>query len=240
MDNNFLEDKKVIIFDLDGTLIDSIGMWNEMDQILIKETTGKKVELDILQKERESITIQNNVGNVYEAYLKNMIKKYEIPYNFEYIMKRKLKIGDEYITKKIDYKDQADRVLKKLKEKGYILVLATITSKKRIEQYNNENMNLVNKAKFDEIFDLILTTDDVKAKKPNPEVYLKVIEKLNVKPEECIVVEDSIEGVTAAKKANIEVINVVDSYSKENQDKIDKLSKYKFNDFGEFLELLNM
>ena len=167
-----------------------------------------------------------------------MIENYKIPYDLEYVSKRRKEITEEFIIKDIDYKKDADNVLKILRKKGYILVLATITSKKLINQYTTENENLKNKAKIDEIFDLILTTDDVKAKKPNPEVYLKVLEKLRVSPDECIVVEDSIEGVTAAKNANIEVINIVDKYSKENQDKIDEISDYKFYDFSEFLKYI--
>ena len=85
---------------------------------------------------------------------------------------------------------------------------------------------------------MILTYEDVTKKKPNPEIYLKVIEKLNVSKKECLIIEDSLEGVKAANNAEIEVLNVVNENMYKTQKQIDKLSTYKMNNLGELLRLL--
>ena len=201
--------------------------------------SGKEVDLDIIQTERDGIIQENKDKSVYEVYTKYLLEKYDMKYSLDYVIKRRREIANEYIINEIDYKENADIILKKLKQLGFMLVLATTTAKRTIDKYNTENQNLVSKAKFDEIFDLILSNDEVKEKKPSPEIYLKVLEKLNVKKEDCLVVEDSIEGVTSAKLAGIEVLNIPDFYSKENQDKIDEITDYKINDFGVFLKYIN-
>ena len=88
------------------------------------------------------------------------------------------------------------------------------------------------------IFDLVITYDDVTKKKPNPEVYLKAIEKMKVSKEECLIVEDSLEGVKAANNAGIEVLNIVDENMYKKQKKIDSLSDYKMNNLEELYKLI--
>ena len=91
---------------------------------------------------------------------------------------------------------------------------------------------------MNEVFDLIITYEDVKEKKPNPEVYLKVLEKLNVSKEDCLIIEDSLEGVKAANNEGIEVLNIVDENMYKTQNTIDKLSTYKLKSLYELLRLL--
>ena len=138
----------------------------------------------------------------------------------------------------IQYKKYAKEVIFKLKEKSYTLVLATLSPKKVLEIYNNINQKLIKEFKIYDVFDLVLTYDDVKKKKPNPEVYLKVLERLNVSKEECLILEDSLEGVEAANNAGIEVLNIVDKNMYKTQSTIDRLSKYKMDNLNELLKLL--
>ena len=62
----FLKNKKVIIFDFDGTLADTVGIWNEVDFKAIKEMSGKEVNLDTIQKERDRVLLENKDKSVYE------------------------------------------------------------------------------------------------------------------------------------------------------------------------------
>lgn len=64
------------------------------------------------------------------------------------------------------------------------------------------------------------------------------LEKLKVRPEECLVIEDSLSGVQAAKNAKLEVVNIQDIGSLKNQDEIDKITDYKLNDMKEFWDLI--
>ncbi len=71
-----LKDKKYIIFDMDGTLIDSIGIWNVIDQKLIEEYGGMNINLDDIQLERDAFLHNNQDSDIYLAYCEYLIKKY--------------------------------------------------------------------------------------------------------------------------------------------------------------------
>lgn len=239
INDNIFNNKKVIIFDLDGTLIDSVNMFNEIYAVLVKEITGKVVYTDQIQEDWDDFAHQNLPGDLYDNFLIYVDKKYSSNlHDLEMLRKLYSEIEYKYISEKIEYKKYAKELVLKLKEQGYILVLATLSPKKIIDIYNNVNQNLINQFKLNDIFDLILTYDDVTKKKPNPEVYLKVLEKLNVSKKECIILEDSLEGVKAANNADIDVINVVDKNMYKTQDLIDELSTYKMNDLNEVLKLV--
>ena len=68
LDKLKLRDKKYIIFDMDGTLIDSIGVWNITDQKLIEEYAGITIDLDTIQLERDSFLHSNQDSDIYVAY----------------------------------------------------------------------------------------------------------------------------------------------------------------------------
>lgn len=72
------EGKKVIIFDLDGTLIDSINIWNIVDQELIKYYTGKLISKDIIGEQRDYILSTTTNPNIYQAYFEYLKKVYDI------------------------------------------------------------------------------------------------------------------------------------------------------------------
>ncbi len=235
---DFLKNKKAIIFDFDGTLADTVGIWNKVDQLSIKEFCGLDIDLEIIQFDRENFINNHNDGKVYENYVIFLIKKYKITKDVDYVINRRREIALDYIINQVDYKENADKVLKRLKQLGYKLVLATTTARRTIENYNMKNQNLIRKAKFDDIFDYIITNDEISEKKPSPQIYQKALEILKLKKEECLVVEDSIEGILSAKRAGIEVLNIPDNYAKLSQKSIDELSDYKIKNFAEFLKLL--
>ena len=135
----------------------------------------------------------------------------------------------------IDYKPNADILLHLLKRKGYILALATNI---QLDIYRTENHNIKQKVDIDKIFNLILTQDDVIEKKPSPEVHNKILQKFNVKPEECLIIEDSLIGVQAGINAGIDVAVIYDQYSDSDREKINRLAQYKFNNFSELINLL--
>ena len=236
---NILKNKKVIVFDLDGTLIDSVNMFNEIYSVLVKETAEKVVNADQIQEDWDDFAHQNIPGDLYDNFLIYLDKKYSSKlHDLEILRKLYSEIEYKYVSEKIEYKKYAKDLVLELKEKGYTLVLATLSPKKIVEIYNDVNQNLINEFKINDVFDLVLTYEDVTKKKPNPEIYLKVLEKLNVSKKECLIIEDSLEGVKAANNAEIDVINVVDKNMYKIQDLIDKLSTYKMNDLSEILKLL--
>ena len=237
----FLENKKVIIFDLDGTLIDSIGIWNAVDEELIKKISkdGKIDDVDIAKQRDTKLKEFSKTEHAYLEYCGFLGKKYGSNLSKEEIKKLRYEIAEDYITNKVDYKPYAEKIIKYLKGKGYILVIASTTNDHTIDIYKKYNKNIKSKAKLDDYFTAIYSKGSVKELKPNPEVYFKIIDELRVKKEDCIIIEDSLIGVEAANNAGIDVAVIYDKYSDCDREKINELSQYRFSDFKEMLNELD-
>ena len=232
-----LENKKVIIFDLDGTLIDSVGIWNAIDEELIKQIGNIPLGNENIAKQRDDMLKKfQNEPDMYLAYCGFLKEKYQSTLTKEEIKALRYEIADDYLKNKIDYKPNAEKVLKYLKQKGYILVIASTTLRHCVAIYQTQNKNIINKANLNDMFSLILTKDDVITKKPSPEVHEKVMEKLKVTKEQCLIIEDSLIGVEAGKNAGIEVAVMYDQYANGDREQIDKLANYSFQNFNEMLE----
>lgn len=234
------KNKKVIIFDWDGTLVDSIGMWNKTDEILIKKLAGDdNIFVDNIGRIRGEMLSKNKSKDIYLEYCGYLGKKYNSSLSSEEILSLRRQISSEYVKTQIDYKPNADTLLHLLKQKGYTLVLATTTTNVQLNAYRNENLNIKRKANIDDIFEVVLSKDDVNEKKPNPEVHNKILKIFNVKQDECLIIEDSLIGVQAAVNAGIDVAVVYDKYSDENRKVINELSQYQFNNFEEIIKALD-
>ena len=129
-------------------------------------------------------------------------------------------------------------MIKYLKNKNINLALATVSRRADLDIYINENKYIKDKCNLQEYFDFILTKDDVTLKKPNPEVYNKIIERFKIKDlSKCVVIEDSLSGVRAAKNANLNVIVIYDKYADKDREEINKLADYSVANFKEMIEL---
>ena len=234
-----LKNKKVIIFDLDGTLIDSIGVWNDVDKELINTIGSVDFdEIDIGKQRDEKLKEFNNSEDMYLEYCGFLGEKYQSKLSKEEIKKLRYEIAANYLKNIIDYKPDAENILKILKEQGFTLVLATTTNDHTIKTYIEENQNIIRKAPLDEYFSLIYSKGAVKKLKPDPEIHYKILKELNVKPEECLIVEDSLIGIEAAINAGIEFVVIYDKYSDGNREKINNLAKIQFKNFDEMIQFI--
>lgn len=234
-----LHHKKLIIFDLDGTLIDSIGIWNDIDCDLLKQLSGRDHDPVLVQKQRdETLRRCRQDPDPYLRYSEFLAETHQLNASGQEIVKLRYEIAANYLRTKIDYKAGVPEFLKELKARGYVMVIASITKKKNMTVYRTENVNILSKAPIDEYFKKFYTQEDVKETKPNPEIYLKVLADFNMKPEDCLIFEDSLVGVEAAKAAGIDVVVIYDKYSDRDRAKINLLSNYQFNDFFEVLNTI--
>ncbi len=232
-----LTNKEVIIFDMDGTLIDSVGVWNEVDCALLSRLNkSMSITYEEAQIQRDTMLRKfSKDENPYMSYCAYLKERYNSPLSVEEIHDLRYEIAGEYLRNVIDYKEGADKFIKKLKSKGYTLVIASTTKGSNMEIYKKENANIIKKARLEDYFSLIYTREDASEIKPNPEIYLKVMKTLNKSPKACLVFEDSLIGVEAAKAAGIETVAVYDKYSDSDREKIDALADYKIESYKELI-----
>ncbi len=235
-----LKDKKYIIFDMDGTLIDSIGVWNRTDQKLIEEFGGMSISLDDIQTERDAFLHSNQASDIYLAYCEYLIKKYDFSIqDAEKLLKIRWDKSGEILENEMDFKPDVVDLILRLKDLGFTLVLATMTTQVQLDIYSRKNKKMVEQMNIVNVFDLITRKEDVKNKKPNPEIYNKIMQHYNANPNECLIFEDSYTGVLASNNAGIEVVNVYDKYADVDRDKINEITDYSITKYKEFIDLVN-
>ncbi len=231
-------DRKCIIFDLDGTLIDSLGIWSQVDQALIEERSSEHVKVTEEAAYEMRAEAMRRYGEGSDAYLKfcaDLKAKFGMPGTPEEIHARRYDIAQTFLRTRVDYRPDADKVLEALKRAGLKLALATTTRRRNVDTYSRENENLRAKAPLDAFFDMIVTRDDVKATKPDPEAHLMILEKLGLAPEECLVVEDAAPGMIAARAAGIDSIVISERHAEGEREKLDALAVARFEDHAAIL-----
>ena len=235
-----LKNKKFAFFDMDGTLIDSVGIWNQIDQKLIEKLANKTIDETTVQNDRDTQLKKFNAQpNPYLCYCQYLKDKYSAQISAEEIIKLRYEIAQDFLQNIIDYKPQADLVIKKLKAKNFTLAITTTTTRTNMDIYRTLNKNINAKAPLDEYFDLIYTREDVSKIKPDPEVYQKAMQKFNAKPEECIIFEDSLIGIEATKKAGIETIAIYDKYSDADTEAIKAQADFYLHNYTELLSSID-
>ena len=149
-----LKDKKYIIFDMDGTLIDSIGVWNQTDQRLIKEYGGVHVDLDEVQRLRDGFLHGNQDTDIYLSFCEYLINKYNLSIKDP---KKLLDIrwakSGEILENEMDFKPGVVDLLLRLKELGFILVLATMTTQVQLDIYTKKNKKMLSQMNINDVFD---------------------------------------------------------------------------------------
>lgn len=194
---------KAAIFDLDGTLIDSMWVWGKIDENYFKSRNmdlpeNLKNQIEHLSFDETAAYFKSNFG--ISETIEEIKKEWNDFAYVEYLNNVKLKPG-------------VVEFLSLLKTLNIKIGLATSNCNSLVEVVLRSN-------DIYDYFDCITLTDEVSRGKNFPDVYLFAAEKLGVTPAECIVFEDILPAVKGAKAAGMKVVGVYDDFSKHQKEDI--------------------
>ncbi len=190
---------QAVLFDLDGVLADSEPWWNEIDAKLLAE-----YGVDYHGEYHREV-----LGVSYRLAIEFYKKAFNLTAPTEEMMKRRGEIATEFFANKVEPFPGTNKVLEALLQMKLRLEpplrLGLATS-----SVGSSARPFLDRHQLTKYFDVIVTGDEVDHGKPAPDIYLRAAEKLNVTPGECLVVEDALSGIAAAKAANMRVVAVPD------------------------------
>lgn len=212
--HEMLRDIDAVIFDLDGSLVDSMWLWKAIDI----EYLGRfhiPMPTD-LQSQIEGMSFGETA-----RYFK---EHFAIPDPLEKIMDDWNRMAWDKYTHEVPLKCGIPEFLEGCRENGILLGIATSNSRELVE-------NIAGTHKLKDYFSCIMTGSDVARGKPSPDIYLAVAGQLGVLPEKCLVFEDIIPGIQAGKNAGMRVCAVEDAYSIHVREEKKRLADYYIEDY---------
>lgn len=215
---NLLKEIDAVIFDLDGSLVDSMWMWHEIDVEYLGRF-GLEVP-DGLQREIEGFSFSETA-----QYFK---EKFSIPDSIEEIKRTWNEMAWDKYMNEVPLKPGAKEFLSLCRKKGIKLGIATSNSRELVT-------NVADVHGLHDYFSCIMTGCDVGKGKPAPDIYLAVADALGVLPKRCLVFEDIIPGIQAGKAAGMKVCAVEDFYSVPQTAEKMALADYYIKDFHEIV-----
>jgi HAD superfamily hydrolase (TIGR01509 family) len=209
-----LTDKQAVLFDLDGTLADSMWVWTDIDRTFF---ASRQIPVpDSLQKDIE--------GMSFTETAQYFIDTFHLPETLEELKQLWNHMAMERYATEVKLKPGALDFLYHLKRRGIRIGIATSNSRLLLDVFLHRNH-------LKGLFDSLTTSDEVKQGKPSPDVYLCAARKMQIKPDRCLVFEDLPNGILAGKNAGMEVCAVEDPYSADQKTVKQQIADYYIRDF---------
>ena len=207
-----------LLFDLDGTLVDSMWMWKQID-IDFLESCGLRMPED-LQRKIEGMSFSETA-----VYFK---ERFRLKQSLDEIKSIWTQMSIDKYRREVPFKPGAEEFLRLASGKGMKTGIATSNGREIVEGLN-ESLRL------DRYIQVLVTGCEVASGKPAPDIYLEAARRLGLSPEECLVFEDVPAGIAAGKAAGMRVCAVDDAASAPYRDEVRMLADYYVRDFRDIL-----
>jgi len=185
---------RAVIFDLDGVLADSEPWWNQIDaKLLAQYGVTYRGEYH-----------RNVLGVSYRLAVEFYKNVFRISATLEELMRNRGKIATEFFANRVSLFPSAKGALEELRDMKLRLAVATSSVSASARPF-------LERTRINSFFDVIVTGDEIERGKPHPDIYLRITEKLVIPTGACLVIEDAVSGVLAAKAAKMRVAAIPDT-----------------------------
>ena len=185
---------RAVIFDLDGVLADSEPWWNEIDaKLLAAHGVTYRGEYH-----------RNVLGVSYRLAVEFYKKAFGLSASVEELMRRRGEIATDFFVNRINVFPSAKTVLQELWQMNLHLAVATSSVSASARPF-------LARHGLTTFFEVVVTGEEVEHGKPHPEIYLRAAEKLGIAAAACLVIEDALSGIAAAKAAKMRVAAIPDT-----------------------------
>ncbi len=210
IETRMIEEIDAVIFDMDGTLIDSMWIWPSIDEVYLKKYN--LVEPENFHEDIEGMSYTEVSRYFLEAFPTLTCTQQEIMDEWTGMAR------ERYMTK-APFKEGVREFILEMRRQGKKIGIATSNGRTLTE----DTLGALHAA---ELFDVIRTACEVGKGKPAPDVYLSVAKEMGVEPGRCLVFEDVPMGILAGKNAGMKVCAVDDEFSRYQEEKKRSLADY--------------
>lgn len=210
-----VDNSKAIIFDLDGTLIDSMNVWSDIDKEFFKMH-------DLPFEEDYQKEIGHKGLKEIAAYTKT---RYNLKESEDEIISIWLDMAKEAYAYKIPLKEGVKSFLEYLQSKNIKMGIATSNSLELTELVLKHH-------DIYKYFSKVVTVNELKTNKGSPDIYLHISDSFGLTPNECIVFEDLLTGIKTAKKAGYKVVGVKEISSLDKEKEIREIADLYISNYN--------
>ncbi len=190
---------EAILFDMDGVLVDT-------EEYICEAAIAMFDEMGVKTYPQDYIPF---VGAGENRYVGGVAEKYGIITDIEILKKRTYEIYDKITKGKLTPLPGVIEFIGRCKKSRLKLAVATSADKTKME------INLREAGLSGDLFDILINGLDVERKKPFPDIYLLAAKEVGADIEKCVVVEDAVNGVQAAKAAGAKCLGLTTSFTIE-------------------------
>lgn len=219
---------KALIFDLDGTLVQTEILKAQSYAIAVNVLTKK-----VVPEDKVIVGFKKYVGLSRKEVTEGLVNEFQLELSKKFPNPNLEEIRKQLLSKRLEIYENMLKdpeilthyfcphnldLLNSVYHDGYLTGLATMSHCAQVQR-------VLDIMKTKDKFKYVISREDVNNGKPDPEIYLKMKDKLNVQPDDCVVIEDSVTGIKSALNANMSVFAVTNSITRESVHKAKVLNK---------------